>query len=63
MGDEVYKLRRRVNPKDGEHYEQTEGKAWWLENEAGPMHTWLRDEDAVLVDDVKVVKTIKWERG
>lgn len=63
MGDEVYKLTRRVAPSDGEHYKQTEGQAWWLESEAGPTNTWLRDVDAVLVDDVKVTKTGKWERG
>jgi hypothetical protein len=55
------KLLRRVGPNDIHYYEGL--KAWYLEAEYGPTHTYLCDEDAVLVDDVKVVKTVKWERG
>jgi len=61
MGDEVFKLTRRVGPGDKTYFDGLE--AWWIDNEAGPTGTWLKDEDAVLVDDVKVVKTVKWERG
>lgn len=60
MGDEVFKLARRVDTQDGLYPGEP---AWWLDSEDGPTNTWLRDEDAVLVDDVKVVKTVKWERG
>lgn len=61
MDDEPLKLLRRVKPGDPTYYDGL--VAWWLENEAGPTNTWLKDVDAVVVDDVRVVKTVKWERG
>lgn len=37
-------------------------KAWHIETEDG-LWAWLFEEHMIPVDDVKVVKTVKWERG
>lgn len=56
---EVFKLLKRTKPEDID----VETPGWWLSKENGPTGTYLRDDQAVLVTDVKVAKRVTWTRG